>query len=85
MDQSRIYWPPSAIASRYATTVPDSAVHAFLDHGAADRVVLPDATCEALGKAIIDGWTCAIVTNGRIGMQEEKIRKTDWTASSTAG
>ncbi|WP_327722188.1 HAD family hydrolase [Streptomyces sp. NBC_00490] len=65
-----------AMTNRYSKALPESAIRTLLDRGAADRVVLPEATRDALGKAIADGWTCAIVTNGRVAQQEAKIRNT---------
>jgi putative hydrolase of the HAD superfamily len=82
----------TALTSRYRDVVPATAVHALLDHGAADRVVLTDSSREALGKARADGWTCVIVTNGRTAQQEAKIRRTGldqvvqgWVISETVG
>ncbi|GAA3808149.1 HAD family hydrolase [Streptomyces phyllanthi] len=81
-----------ALADRYGTALPDSAVRALLDHGAADRVVLADAVRDALGRAINGGWICAIVTNGRVAQQEAKIRNTGldeiahgWVVSEAVG
>ncbi|MDX3233706.1 HAD family hydrolase [Streptomyces sp. ME19-01-6] len=65
----------TAVTDRYQGMVPAEAIHALLDHGAADRVVLTDSSREALGKAQVDGWTCVIVTNGRTAQQEAKIRQ----------
>lgn len=65
-----------AMADRYGASLPESSIHILLNHGAADRVVLPEATRDALGKAIADGWSCTIVTNGRTAQQEAKIRNT---------
>ncbi|MFF7139454.1 putative hydrolase of the HAD superfamily [Streptomyces sp. SAI-126] len=65
----------TAMTDRYRNTVPAEAIHALLDHGAADRVALTDSTREALDKAQADGWTCVIVTNGRTTQQEDKIRR----------
>jgi putative hydrolase of the HAD superfamily len=55
-------------------------------------VVLAPATREALGRARIGGWTCAIVTNGRTAQQEAKIRRTGldrlvrgWVVSEAVG
>ncbi|MFF1418043.1 HAD family hydrolase [Streptomyces sp. NPDC058280] len=63
-----------AMAERYGASLPASAIRILLDSGAADRVVLPEAIRGALGKAVADGWTCAIVTNGPTAQQETKIR-----------
>ncbi|MGD3112929.1 HAD family hydrolase [Streptomyces sp. YGL11-2] len=65
-----------ALTDRYGDAVPTTAIHALLDNGAADRVVLAESSREALGKAQADGWTCVIVTNGRTVQQEAKIRNT---------
>jgi putative hydrolase of the HAD superfamily len=71
---------------------PATAIHALLDHGAADRVVLTAPSREALDKARAGGWTCVIVTNGRTAQQEAKIRHTGldqlvqgWVISETIG
>jgi putative hydrolase of the HAD superfamily len=65
-----------AIADRYGAALPDSAIRVLLDHGAADRVVLPEAARAAIGEAIAAGWRCAIVTNGPTAQQQAKIRNT---------
>lgn len=65
-----------AMADRYGTALPETAIRTLLDRGAADRVVLAKTTREALTKALTDGWTCVIVTNGRTVQQEAKIRNT---------
>lgn len=64
----------AAMTERYGDTVPATAIRALLDHGAADRVVLTNASREAVAKAQVDGWPCVIVTNGRTAQQEAKIR-----------
>jgi putative hydrolase of the HAD superfamily len=64
----------AAMADRYGGLVPTGAVSALLDHGAADRVVLASSSREALSTAQAQGWTCVIVTNGRVAQQEAKIR-----------
>ncbi|WUF75568.1 HAD family hydrolase [Streptomyces nojiriensis] len=64
----------AAMTDRYRDTAPFEAIHALLDHGAADRVVLRDSSREALERAQADGWACVIVTNGRTAQQEAKIR-----------
>lgn len=69
------YEVAAALTDRYGGVVPTAAIRALLDDGAADRVVLAHSAREALGKATADGWTCAIVTNGRTAQQEAKIRK----------
>ncbi|MEU6549108.1 HAD family hydrolase [Streptomyces sp. NPDC046915] len=66
----------AAMTERYGDAVPAPAVHSLLDHGAADRVVLTDSSREAVERARAGGWTCVIVTNGRTGQQEAKIRRT---------
>lgn len=65
----------SAMTDRYGASVPTAAVRALLDDGGADRVVLASTTREALCRAQADGWTCAIVSNGRVAQQEAKIRR----------
>jgi putative hydrolase of the HAD superfamily len=82
----------AALTDRYRDMVPATAIHALLDHGAADRVVLTAPSREALDKARAGGWTCVIVTNGRTAQQEAKIRHTGldqlvqgWVISETIG
>ncbi|MEU1710546.1 HAD family hydrolase [Streptomyces sp. NPDC005706] len=82
----------AAMIDRYRGMVPATAIHALLDHGAADRVVLTAFSREALDKARAGGWTCVIVTNGRTAQQEAKIRHTGldqlvqgWVISETVG
>ncbi|MGW0845717.1 HAD family hydrolase [Streptomyces sp. NPDC002787] len=82
----------AALTDRYGDVVPTAAIRALLDNGAADRVVLAHSAREALGNATADGWTCAIVTNGRTTQQEAKIRKTGldqlvhgWVVSEAVG
>ena len=82
----------AAMTDRYQGMVPATAIHALLDHGAADRVMLADLSREALDKARADGWTCVIVTNGRTAQQEAKIRRTGldqlvqgWAISEAVG
>ncbi|WP_326822856.1 HAD family hydrolase [Streptosporangium sp. NBC_01756] len=74
------YTPRQAVAQamtdRYGASLPESAIRILLDHGAADRIVLPEPTRDALADAIADGWSCTIVTNGRTVQQEAKIRNT---------
>ncbi|PAZ13439.1 hydrolase [Streptomyces sp. SA15] len=81
-----------AMSERYDGSLPESAVHQLLDRGAAERVILPEATREALGTAVADGWVCAVVTNGRVAQQETKIRNTGldrlvhgWVISEAVG
>ncbi|MEV5176875.1 HAD family hydrolase [Streptomyces flaveolus] len=82
----------AAMTDRYRDMVPTTAIHALLDHGAADRVVLTTSSRKALDKAKADGWTCVIVTNGRTAQQEAKICHTGldqlvqgWVISETVG
>ncbi|OAH13026.1 HAD family hydrolase [Streptomyces jeddahensis] len=82
----------AAMADRYGAAVSTTAIDALLDTGAADRVVLAGATREALERARAGGWTCVIVTNGRIAQQEAKIRNTGldrlvdgWVVSEAVG
>ncbi|MGW0570351.1 HAD family hydrolase [Streptomyces tauricus] len=81
-----------AMAARYGGAVPAASVRDFLDRGAADRVVLAEAVRAALVGAVDAGWTCVVVTNGRVGQQETKIRRTGldrivhgWVISEAAG
>ncbi|WP_043680279.1 HAD family hydrolase [Streptomyces xylophagus] len=81
-----------AMTERYDGTVPADAVRTLLDRGAADRVTLAEPTRDALTKAVAAGWTCVIVTNGRVAQQELKIRNTGldalvhgWVISESAG
>ncbi|MEU9371718.1 HAD hydrolase-like protein [Streptomyces avermitilis] len=74
------YTPKSAVAKamadRYGAALPVSSIRTLLDRGAADRVVLAETIRQALTTALADGWTCVIVTNGRVAQQESKIRNT---------
>ncbi|MGW1029492.1 HAD family hydrolase [Streptomyces sp. NPDC002577] len=81
-----------AMADRYGAAVSATAIDALLDTGAADRVVLARSAREALEQARADGWTCVIVTNGRIAQQEAKICNTGldrlvhgWVISEAVG
>jgi putative hydrolase of the HAD superfamily len=81
-----------ALADRYGTAAPEPAIRAFLDGGAATRVTLPEAVRRALTAAVSAGWTCTIVTNGRVTQQETKIRLTgldelvhSWVISEAVG
>jgi len=81
-----------AMTERYDGTVPADAIHTFLDRGAADHVTLAEPTRDALTKAVAAGWTCVIVTNGRVSQQELKIRNTGldalvhgWVISEAVG
>jgi putative hydrolase of the HAD superfamily len=81
-----------AIAERYGASLPPSSIRMLLDHGAADQVVVPEATRDAIGEAIADGWRCAIVTNGPTVQQLAKIRNTrldrlvhGWAISAEVG
>ncbi len=62
-----------AMNDRFRGRVPATAVQALLDRGGADRVVPADAVRDALHRALADGWTCVIVTNGCTVQQEAKI------------
>ena len=62
------------IIGRYGSQVTAEATRALTDFGAADRVVLADATGVALAAARTAGWKCVIVTNGRGPQQLTKIR-----------
>jgi len=90
------YTPRQALArtmtERYDGTVPADTIVTFLDRGAADHVTLAEPTRDALTKAVAAGWTCVIVTNGRVSQQELKIRNTGldklvhgWVISESAG
>ncbi|MFD8812436.1 HAD family hydrolase [Streptomyces sp. NPDC059627] len=74
------YTPRQAVATaavdRYGASLPETAIRIFLDRGATDRVVLAEATRDALSKATTHGWSCTIVTNGRTVQQEANIRNT---------
>ncbi|MGW3286568.1 HAD family hydrolase [Streptomyces sp. NPDC001002] len=76
----------------YGTEGLAAAVLALLDGGAAERVTLSDATRDALREAVSAGWTCVIVSNGRVAQQETKIRRTgldrlvhSWVISEAVG
>lgn len=80
------------VRGRYGTAVSEAAVQDLLDRGAAEHVTLPDASRAALTEAAADGWTCVIVTNGRVAQQETKIRHTGldrlvhgWVVSEAVG
>ncbi|MGI5458186.1 HAD family hydrolase [Streptomyces sp. CA-249302] len=81
-----------AMGQRYGSAVPAPDIHTLLDRGAADHVILPGPTRSALTRARADGWTCVIVTNGRVAQQETKIRRTGldrlvhgWVVSEAVG
>lgn len=81
-----------AMSGRYDGAVPEDAVRTFLDRGATERVTLAEAVRVALVRAVAGGWTCVIVTNGRITQQEAKIRNTGldrlvhgWAISEAVG
>lgn len=81
-----------ALSERYGDALRQEHVRDLLDHGVAEHVTLPDATREALAAAVADGWTCVIVTNGRVAQQEFKIRSTSldrlvhgWVISEAVG
>ncbi|MCT9081072.1 HAD family hydrolase [Streptomyces fulvoviolaceus] len=63
-----------AMSERYG--LPTGVIGHLLDHGVAEHVVLAEATRDALRTASDGGWTCVIVTNGRVAQQETKIRNT---------
>jgi putative hydrolase of the HAD superfamily len=65
-----------ALAERYGDALSAAQIRAFLDHGASSRVVLAAAARAALTAARESGWSCVIVTNGRVVQQERKIRRT---------
>ncbi|MFE6622714.1 HAD family hydrolase [Streptomyces sp. NPDC057740] len=80
------------MTDRYGSAVPDSAIRSLLDTGVADRVVLAHSTRRALDRARAAGWTCVVVTNGRVVQQEAKIRNTGldrlvqgWVVSEAVG
>lgn len=82
----------AALTDRYGSAVPVTAVRALLDTGVPDRVVLASSSRRALGRARAAGWTCVIVTNGRVVQQETKIRRTGldqlvqgWVVSEAVG
>ncbi|MFF7163225.1 HAD family hydrolase [Streptomyces sp. NPDC008086] len=82
----------AAMTDRYGGAVPDSAIRSLLDTGVADRVVLAHSTRRALDRARAAGWTCVVVTNGRVVQQEAKIRNTGldrlvqgWVVSEAVG
>jgi putative hydrolase of the HAD superfamily len=66
----------AAMTDRYGSAAPATAIHTLLDTGVPDRVVLAESSRRALGRARAAGWTCVIVTNGRVVQQEAKIRNT---------
>lgn len=80
------------MADRYGSAVRATAIRTLLDTGVADRVVLARSSRRALGRARAAGWTCVIVTNGRVVQQEAKIRNTGldelvqgWVISEAVG
>ncbi|KUN96947.1 HAD family hydrolase [Streptomyces caeruleatus] len=82
----------AAMTGRYGRAVPDTAIRCLLDTGVADRVVLAHSTRRALERARAAGWTCVVVTNGRVVQQEAKIRTTGldrlvqgWVVSEAVG
>lgn len=82
----------AAMIHRYGDKVPTSAVQDLLREGGAGRVALTEPTREALGRARADGWTCAVVTNGRTAQQNAKMRTSGldrivdgWVVSETVG
>jgi putative hydrolase of the HAD superfamily len=82
----------AALLGRYRGRASSAAVHALVDRGAADRVVLTARAREALTRAVDAGWTCVVVTNGRTAQQEAKMRRTGidrlvqgWVVSEAVG
>ena len=82
----------AAMTDRYGSAAPATAIRTLLDTGAAGRVVLAHSSRRALGRARAAGWTCVIVTNGRVVQQETKIRNTGldglvqgWVISEAVG
>lgn len=82
----------AALTGRYGSAVPATAIRALLDTGVPDRVVLAHSSRRALDRARAAGWTCVIVTNGRVVQQEAKIRNTGldrlvqgWVISEAVG
>lgn len=82
----------SALADRYRTAVPATAISVLLDGGGAEHASLAEATRNALLAARHAGWPCVIVTNGRTAQQEAKIRNTGldglvrgWAVSQAVG
>ncbi|MFF1839545.1 HAD family hydrolase [Streptomyces sp. NPDC058231] len=63
-----------AMADRYGARVPRSDLAAMLQRGGADHMVLQESTQEALCRAMTDGWTCVVVTNGPTAQQKAKLR-----------
>jgi putative hydrolase of the HAD superfamily len=82
----------AALTERYGDLAPATAISTLLDGGGAEHARLTDATEQALRHASDEGWACVIVTNGRTGQQEAKIRRTGldrlvqgWVISEAAG
>ncbi|MET9967190.1 HAD family hydrolase [Streptomyces sp. NPDC006356] len=82
----------AAVTDRYGSAVPDTAIRSLLDTAVPGRVVLAHSTRRALERARAAGWTCVIVTNGRVVQQEAKIRNTGldqlvqgWVVSEAVG
>lgn len=82
----------AGLLDRYRGRASSSAVHALVDRGAADRVVLTAGARGALTRAVAEGWTCVVVTNGRTAQQEAKMRRTGldrlvqgWVVSEAVG
>lgn len=81
-----------AIVARYGRGVAIEVVRTLTNFGAADRVVLAEATADALAAARDAGWQLAIVTNGPEPQQLAKIYNTGldalvdgWFISGDAG
>ncbi|MGD6749137.1 HAD family hydrolase [Streptomyces sp. BH105] len=82
----------AAMIHRYGDKAPPAAVQDLLREGGAGRVALTKPTREALGRARSDGWTCAVVTNGRTAQQTAKLRTSGldrivdgWVVSEAVG
>ncbi|MER5478701.1 HAD family hydrolase [Streptomyces sp. NPDC002734] len=82
----------AALLDRYRGRAASAAVRALVDRGAADRVVLIPGAREALKRAVAEGWTCVVVTNGRTVQQKAKLRRTGldrlvqgWVVSEAVG
>lgn len=82
----------AAMDDRYGGAVPDTALRCLLDTGVQSRVVLAHSSRRSLERARAAGWTCVIVTNGRVAQQEAKIRNTGldqlvqgWVVSEAVG
>ncbi len=88
------YTPRQEVARAMAERWPrlEDAVRDFVVRGTAGHVVLAEPVRRALGRAVGEGWTCVIVSNGRTSQQELKIRNTGldrlvhgWAISEAVG